>query len=408
MPRERAAALMIDRTGQRRIIVSGYVGLLHAGGVTWDYLQYPLGLAAMGHDVYYIEDTRLWPIYQRSAGDVPDCSPNVEHLSAAMRTFGLSERWSYRDEASGRFFGLPASRVAELLRTADVLLNVSCATPLRDDYLQIPVRVLIDSDPMFTQIQAHNDEGFTPGAGVMRAAVQSHTHHFTFGEAIGKPDCRIPTGDVTWRPTRQPVCLDRWIQSPMPQRDIAAFTTVMNWSAARALRWDDEDWGQKNVEFESVFGLPSRFRARPLALAIGQTGGNAVPLARLQVAGWRLLNPNTIAGTLQAYQQFISESFGEFSVAKEAYVKGMTGWFSCRSACYLAAGRPVVTQDTGWSGIIASGEGLLPFTDLDSAVAALERVVADPARHSARARDVAEEYFDSRTVLQTLLAAVDT
>jgi hypothetical protein len=396
---------MPDRSGKCRIVVSGYVGLLQAGGVTWDYLQYPLGLAALGHDVYYVEDTRLWPIYQRPTGDVPDCTSNVAHLAAAMRAFGLGERWSYRDEPSGAWYGLSEARVAEVLRTADVMLNVSCSTPLRDAYMEIPVRVLIDSDPMFTQIQAQNDEGFTPGAGVMRAAVQAHTHHFTFGEAIGQPTSRIPTGDVHWRPTRQPVCLDRWMPSPMPDGDRAAFTTVMNWSAARALRWQGEDWGQKNIEFESVFGLPSRFRTRPLALAIGQTGGSAVPLARLQVAGWRLLNPKACAGTPAAYQQFITDSFGEFSVAKEAYVKGRTGWFSCRSACYLASGRPVVTQDTGWSSIIAPGEGLLSFTDLDSAVGALDRVLTDPSRHGASARAVAEEYFDSRVVLGRLLEA---
>ncbi len=398
----------IDRSGQRRIVVSGYVALLQAGGVTWDYLQYVLGLAAMGHDVFYIEDTRLWPVYQQPTDDAGDCSTNVAYLAGVMPAFGLDARWAYRDEASGETFGLSASRVDEILRSADVLLNISCATPLRDAYMGIPARVLIDSDPMFTQIQAHNAEGFTPGAGVMRAAVQAHTHHFTFGEAFGQPGCRMPVGDVAWHPTRQPICLDRWTPSPMQDGDLATFTTVMNWSAARPLQWDGEEWGQKSVEFELVFGVPSRFRARPLSLAVGQTEGDAVPVARLQGAGWCLLDPAIVAGTADAYREFIAQSFGEFSVAKEAYVKGNTGWFSCRSACYLASGRPVVTQDTGWSSIIPAGEGLLSFTDLDSAVGALERVVGDPARHGARAREIAEEFFDSRAVLGRLLDAVSS
>jgi hypothetical protein len=174
----------IDASRRRRIIVSGYAGLLHTGGVTWDYLQYPLGFAGLGHDVYYVEDTHLWPVYQQATGNAADCSANVSHLADAMASFGMADRWCYRDAASARSFGMSASRVQEVLRTADLFVNVSCATPISDEYARIPARLLIDSDPMFTQLQLVNDEGFTKGAGAMRALVAAHTHHFTSGVEI--------------------------------------------------------------------------------------------------------------------------------------------------------------------------------------------------------------------------------
>ncbi len=388
-----------------RIVVGGFAGLMPAGGVSWDYLQYPLGFLAMGHDVFYIEDTRLWPNYQVSANGHPDCSPNVAYLDRVCRQFGLADRWSYRDEVTGAWFGVSESRVAEVLRTADVLINVSAATSLNEGYLRIPVRVMIDSDPMFTQIQYVNAEGFTPEASGMRSAIESHTHHFTFGEAIGRPECRIPSAGVNWHATRQPICLDQWTPTPPPGGE-AGFTTVMNWSAARKLEWGGETWGQKDIEFEKVMALPARFVRRSLSVAMAQTGGHRFPVERLTANGWRILDPELLAPTPDAYRNFISCSLGEFSVAKETYVKANTGWFSCRSACYLASGRPVVAQDTGWSALLPSGEGLMAFTSLAEAAAALEQVSANPPYHGRRAREIAEEFFNSHVVLGNLLRTV--
>ena len=167
--------------------MGGYLGLLPAGGVTWDYVQYPAGFAALGHDTYYVEDTRLWPLYTYGA-DPADCSPLVTHLEAVMDAFGLAGRWAYRDEASGRCFGLPEARVRDLCRSADVFVNVSCSTFLRDEYRAIPVRALVDTDPMFTQIQCLSRQMFTPGSPGLRELVEAHTHHFTFGESAGSPE----------------------------------------------------------------------------------------------------------------------------------------------------------------------------------------------------------------------------
>jgi len=395
---------MIDRARRLRIVVGGYLGLLPAGGVAWDYVQYPAGLAALGHDVYYLEDTRLWPVYQADDPRGADCSENVAYLARVMEDFGLGDRWGYRDEASSRWYGLGDSAAAEVIRTADILVNVSCATAVRDEYRRIPVRALIDSDPMFTQVQATTGSGFTPGAGRMREMLLAHTHHFTFGESVGRPECRVPTAGIAWRHTRQPICLDRWPVSPVPADDAAAFTTLMNWTAAPPLAWGGETWGQKDVEFLRMLELPQRVPEIPLSVAINQTAGTACPIERIRDAGWRVVDPGRVAPDWRSYQQFLADSSGEFSVAKEAYVKARTGWVSCRSACYLAAGRPVVTQDTGWSAHLPAGEGLLAFTGMEDAVDALRRVAREPARHARRAREIAEAHFDSRRVLRQLLA----
>jgi hypothetical protein len=389
-----------------RIVVGGYIGLLPAAGVTWDYVQYPAGFAALGHDVFYVEDTRLWPIYQPAGSDWGDCSATVSHLATVMAAFDLAGRWAYRDEASGRCFGLSEARLRDVCRSADVFVNVSCSTFLRDEYRAIPVRALVDTDPMFTQIQCVSRQMFTPGSPGLRELIAAHTHHFTFGESAGRPECLIPDCGIAWRPTRQPVRLDLWHPSEPPRdRAGSAWSTLMNWTAAKPLEHAGTTWGQKDVELRRFFSLPSLVPEIPLAVAVGQTGGAGAPFpaGEARAAGWRVLDPRACAPDCNGYQAFIAGSRGEFSIAKETYVKARTGWFSCRSACYLASGRPVVTQDTGWPAHLPTGRGLFAFAMLEEAADALRRVESDPAAHARAAREVAEEFFDSRRVLARML-----
>ena len=388
-------------TSRLRIVVGGYLGLLPAGGVTWDYLQYPLGLAEMGCDVYYLEDTRLWPVYKDS-GDASDASENVAHLAEVMQAFGLENRWAYRDEASAKCFGLSEPQLQAICRTADVFLNISCSTVMRDEYHRIPVRALVDSDPMFTQMQLQKGEGFTVGDSNLRELVDAHTHHFTFGESFGTSPCRIPDCGVHWHPTRQPITLRHWpVSAPPPPH--AAYTTVMNWSSAPPVRWQGVDWGQKDVELLKILDLPASVPEISLAVAVGQTTGARFPTEQAARHGWTLLDPTCCAGDWRRYRNFIRGSRGELSVAKETYVKARTGWFSCRSACYLASGRPVVTQETGWSRHIPAGEGLFAFNDKAEAAEALRCIERDWDEHSRAARRIAEEHFASETVLRELL-----
>lgn len=194
---------------------------------------------------------------------------------------------------------------------------------------------------------------------------------------------------------------------PLPTLDIEPlFTTVMNWGAANDLLFESELWGQKNREFEAVINLPSQIKGLRLAVAMSNRIGAPIPEADIQKAGWLLLDPQICAADWLSYHRFIQSSFAEFSVAKHTYVKAHTGWFSCRSACYLATGRPVVTQDTGWSEILPNGEGLLAFRTMEEAVDALERVMAAPEHHAKAARRIAESCFDSQQVLQDLLNTI--
>lgn len=375
-----------------------------AGGVTWDYVQYPIGFTELGHDVFYIEDTRLYPIYQKAGSDYVDASACARHLSSVMEFFGMSERWAYRDEASGKCFGLAEEKVKEIAKTADVFINISCSTFLRDEYKEIPVRILIDSDPIFTQVQYLSRQMFTFGESKLRETIDAHNYHFTFGENIGAADCRIPLCDLHWRTTRQPICLDYW-KVTAPNKD-GALTTIMNWATNKNIIYDGEEWGQKDVEFDKISMLPKFIPKTKLAVAVtqsGNTGKATFPIDEIKKNGWEVLSPDDCAENWIDYQNFIKGSLGEFSVAKETYVKGRTGWFSGRSACYLAAGRPVITQETGWSKYIPAGNGLFAFNDEKSAIEAIRRVAADVKFHSRRARELAEEFFDSRKVLNSLL-----
>ena len=388
-----------------RIIIGGFLGLFPAGGVTWDYIQYPLGLALLGHDVYYIEDTRLYPVYQKPGSNWNDCTSCVEHLQSVMKYFNMNDRWAYRDEASGTSFGLSETKIKELCGSADIFINISCSTVMREEYLKIPKRILIDSDPMFTQIQYASQQMFTPGQPGLRSLLHAHNYLFTFGENIGANDCLIPHDELQWHTTRQPVCLKFWQPQPPAFGDGAALTTLMNWTAGKKLLYNNEEWGQKDVEFFRFSSLPQNFPGLKFSLIVSKTGGTDYSLQKekMERAGWKILDPETHADNWIKYQQFIQNSIGEFSVAKETYVKANSGWFSCRSACYLASGRPVVTQDTGWSRFIPSGDGLFAFHDMESAIDAVQQVVSRLEHHSKTAREIAADYFDSEKVLNSLL-----
>jgi hypothetical protein len=391
-----------------RIVIGGFLGIMPAGGVTWDYIQYPLGFYLLNHDVYYIEDTRLYPIYQKPGSNWTDCSACVDHLQRVMNYFGMKDRWAYRDEASHKCFGMSETAINEICRTADLFINISCSTFMRDEYKRIPRRVLIDSDPMFTQIQYISNQLFTPGESGLKQMIDAHNYLFSFGENINSADCLIPTGDLHWYTTRQPVCIDKWNSIAPVDNNAWLFTTLMNWTAGKKLVYNNMEWGQKDIEFGKLEELPRYVKHAQFAMVISKTGGteNTFPQKKLERLGWKILDPEKQAGDWESYQQFISQSLAEFSVAKETYVKARTGWFSCRSACYLAAGRPVITQDTGWSKFISTGNGLFAFSDINEAVDAIQQVMSNKQYHSKAARELAEEYFNSDKVLNSLLQKI--
>jgi hypothetical protein len=284
----------------------------------------------------------------------------------------------------------------KICASADVFVNVSGCGWLRPEYAAIPLKVFIDSDPMFTQV------GLLNASPEVRDRVRAHDRHFTFAENIGTAKCRIPDAGFRWLPTRQPVVLDWWQPHHGVGRNL--WTTVMNWVSYKECRHEGESWGQKDVEFLRFVELPRR-TSEAFQVAMGMGPGKKRPTAMLQSTGWQIIEPSTYLPDPWTYHDYLLTSKGEWSIAKEGYVKSHSGWFSCRSACYLALGRPCVLQDTGWSQIIPAGEGLHAFTNLEEAVAGVEAVAGDFTRHSQAARRLAEDWFDARKVLAALLEA---
>lgn len=386
--------------------MGGYIGLYPTGGATWDYIQYPLGLKMLGHDVYYIEDTGQYPIFQKEKDAWDDASYCVSYLKNVMNDFGMKDRWAYRDVASGNCFGMSVNKINEICNSADLFINISCSTYMRDEYKMIPNRILIDSDPMFTQVQYHNELNGEKKTCV-KELIESHNYLFSFGENIGKKDCLVPTFNLQWFNTRQPVCLDLWKNQEVIDR--YGFTSIMNWSGRKKMLYENEEWGQKDVEFEKYITLPAQFPELKFEVVINPPLNEESNFDHDAITAqhWEVLTPAKTVANCEDYMRFIKTSLAEFSIAKETYVKSRSGWFSCRSACYLAAGRPVITQETGWSEYIPSGNGLLAFSDMDSALEAVRTVAADIKKHSRAAIAVANEYFDSNIVLKEMISKLN-
>jgi hypothetical protein len=388
------------------------------GGITWHYIQYALGLARLGHDVYYIEDSGEWP-YNFDGGSsgrdwiVRDCTDNVRHLAKVMSRFGLNDKWAYHSSLESRWFGLSDFDRNELLKSADLLINVSGTLEHVESYRRVPKLVYIDTDPVITQIKWNVD------ANCFRARVDAHDKHFSFGECFSSG---VPGTPVQWRPTRQPVVLTEW--DPKAQVT-GAFTTVMSWTSYKPLVYSGQTFGQKDIQFKRFLHLPSRLPSVQFVMALSSTehsdwwtnknqelpsSHNGEETCRslssrelLGRHGWHVVNAIEFCGDMDRYRRFIQSSKAEWSVAKDAYVLGQPGWFSERSACYLAAGRPAIVQETGFSRVLPVGEGIITFTTMDEAVAAVEEIQGEYARHTKAAREIAEEYFGSECVLERLL-----
>lgn len=373
-----------------RVVVCGIAGQLPLGGVALHYLQYCLGLRDLDIEVLYLEDNRAWPYHPWRNEPDQDASYTVPWLTQLFGHFELD--WAYRDP-HGRYHGLAEADVHRRCADADVLLNVSGGHEPDAHHRFARVLAYVDTDPGFVQVSAAGGDRHT------RSWLEAHDVLFTFAEAIGGPACRVPTAGMSWLPTRQPVHLPFWADVGDDLGDV--YTTVMNWRAYHATEWEGEAWGQKDAEFGHVKELPA---VTGLAMELALGGADA-PYDELKAAGWRIVDPREPTRDVWAFRDYVEASRGEVSVAKQAYVRSRGGWFSERSANYLAAGRPVVAQDTGWVAALgARDEGLFGFSDAEEARTAVLAVEADPARHSAAARAIAAELFDARAVLEKLLA----
>ena len=377
-----------------RVIVTGLIGQYPMGGVTWDYFQYVLGLHQLGHDVYYIEDTGVWPYAPPEDGTVKDCKYNTDYLEGLFRRFGMEDRWAYCFAWKRQWFGLSDAKRREVIETADLLINVSGMLEDPERYRGRGRMAYIDSDPTFTQVK------LAKGYDYFRSLIDAHDVTFSFGERLGEADSKTPSSGHDWIPTRQPMVMSEW---PVGGEDRGVYTTVMNWNAYKPVIYEGRTFGQKDIEFRAYMDLPERVSPIQLELAANAGKGHKLPKELIRHNKWNLVDPNQACPDLDSYRDYITTSRGEWSVAKSGYVEGQSGWFSCRSTCYLAAGRPVVVQDTGFSRVLPVGKGLLPFSDPDGAVAALESLEADYEGHRDAARALAEDWFDSAKVLPRLI-----
>ena len=379
---------------RKTILVLHLAGRIPLAGVGWQTAHHVLGLRKLGYQVYYIEDSGAPPYDPRLRTVVEDCSYNVEFLKRLMERCGLKERWAYWDMGRNIYYGLDRDRVQRLYREADAIFNLCGATQLREEHLVCPIRVYLQTDPVYEQMKE------ALGHRSTKESIGAHTHYFTYGENLGFPDCLVPLDDFPWRTTRPPVLLDLWEYRLNPAAE--NFTTVTVWrNTGKDIVFNGATYyWSKHLNFGHFQELPG-LTAQKFELALDTDGDT--PTHPLRQKGWYVVDAFTKSHDLESYRDYIYGSRGEFTVSKDLVVRTRSGWFSDRSVCYLAAGKPVITQETGFSKFISTGRGLFSFTDVNDVVAALDEINSNYARHCEAAREIAAEYFSADKILGGIL-----
>lgn len=374
-----------------KLILCGTIGRSGLGGQAWASLQYLLGFRALGHEVFYLEDCGdcSW-VYDWSKEEWTfDLAYPAAYVRDCLATFDLAERWIYRTNAGS--LGAPLEEFQAFCAEADLLLMR--AVPLwvwRPEYDRPRRRAFLDVDPGFTQISiANEDQGLARG-------VARCERRFTLAQRIGAPGCPIPDAGGPWLKTLPPVHLPEW---PVSESEGSHFTSIMRWQGFREATYQGVSYGQRDREFPGFLDLP---RATAQRFRIAQMGSDP---KWLEGHGWEVAPGEVVSRTPDSYRDFIRNSRAEFSVPKNGYVRMRGGWFSDRSVCYLASGRPVLIEDTGLGDWLAVGDGLVTFTSLEEAVAGVDRINGDYPRHCRAARRLAETVFDAGRVLPALLDA---
>ena len=388
-----------------RIVVTGYAATFPYGGVFWDYLQYALGFHQLGHDVLYLEDTGKW-CYKPEAGTFVETGhENALRLAENIRRYmpELEARWSFRD-GSDNVFGMPGDQAIAFCKSADLFIHLSASCQMRDEYFEADRVAYVDSDPMYTQAKlapASDPESPDHASALEHVAwLKRHDVFLSFGENVGQQDCLIPCELIDWQPTRQPITIDRFAghDVPVPDRR-AVLNTVASWDPHEvSVEINGKTYGGKSMEFERFISLPARLKL-PVELAIS----GAVPRERLTEYGWNPIDALPVSAEPGIYRDYLANATGEFSVAKHAYVSSNSGWFSCRTACYLALGVPAVVQNTGFTRHIPSGAGVFAFTNEDEAIAGVDAILSDPEKQAKAASEIARDYFDASSVLQRFI-----
>ena len=383
---------------RKRILVMGFMGSCPIAGVIWQHVHYIVGLQWLGHDVYYIEDSARLPYNPETFEVNNEFDYAARLLERLAREFEFKNRWAFcaRYLRGQPTAGLSLNRVRQLYREADAILNICGAQEFNDDLLASDRIIYVESDPGVEQIRI--DKGVRSTIDYLRR----HRALFSFGENVGTESFPVPTHNMKWLPTRQPVVTDLWKTNRAPSR-AAVFTSVANWSTSglKDITWRGEKYlWSKSREFLRFLAAPKK-AGETFELATNIP--DAKTRAKFLRNGWRFHSPLQLSVDYWLYRDYVRRSRGEFTVAKDQYVRLNTGWFSDRSACYLAAGRPVIIQQSGFTQHYGNDGGLFAFSSIKEIVEAVKAINADYAKHSRAAREVAREIFEAEKVLASLL-----
>jgi hypothetical protein len=390
---------MVSRSAER-IVVLGMMSKKPVAGIAYITMQYVLGLHRLGFDVYYVEAHGCTPTWFTDGGDDGSLGA-ANFIDSVMRRYDLGDRWAFQAlHSDSACYGLSDSALREVYRSAAWILNLHGGTVPQPEHYDTGRLVYVGTDPVGREIE------IAQGVQNVVDLLAPHCCFFTWGENHGNPDCLVPVSSrFHFIPTRQPIVLDLWERHVEGPREL--FTTVGNWRQAnsdivfegRLYTWS------KHVEFARFLDLPSRCGPQ---FELALSGYDEDDRRLLEAHGWRVRNSMSFSTDLDAYGEYIASSRGEFTVAKEQNVRLRSGWFSDRSASYLASGRPVVTQETGFSNILPAGDGLFGFSTVEDAADAIETINGDYEHHCRAALEIARECFDYRVVLERMLAELGT
>ena len=387
---------------RKKIAVLGFMANCPIAGVVWQHIHYIVGLQRLGHEVYYIEDTSRVPYDPVQQTPTEDYSYAAGILAKLAAEFDFEDRWAFcpRYQSRDETAGLTRPFLDTLYHDADAMLNICGSHELNDDLLRSERIVYVESDPAVEQIKVDQ------GSEVTRAFLARHCARFTFGENIGRDEFPVPLHGLEWLPTRQPVVTDLWRGDGSAPPAGARLTSIANLATGgkKDIVWRGEHYlWSKLPEFEKYRPLPTVV-LEDFELATSfkdETLGD-----RFRANRWRIVSPDAISVDYCQYLDYVRASKGEFTVAKDQYVRLNTGWFSDRSACYLAAGRPVITQQTGFTRLYGGQRGLLAFQTMEEAADAVRQINADYAAHSRAADEIAREVFEAERVLCSLLERI--
>ena len=366
------------------------------GGHAWVFLNWLLGLRSLGFDVLFLD--RLEPGMLDRPGDPVDRSPQWLWLVEVMGAAGFDGQFALLFDSNRQALGMERSEILERCRRATVLFNVMGY--LDDDELldAVAMRVFVDLDPGFPQMW--HDLGLAD-------CLAGHEAFVTVGLAVGAGSSTVPTCGRVWRATLPPVHLAAWPAAKVRHGGRTRMTTVATWRGPFAsIQYESKTYGLRAHEHRAYWDLPTMVPEVDCEIALDIDAADGADSALLIAGGWHLAVPARVADTTQKYQQYLSMSDAELAIAKEIYVRTRGGWFSDRSACYLASARPVIAQDTGFSDYLPCGEGLFAFTSPDEAASCAIEVAGDLGRHSRAARAIAHDYLDAKIVLRSVLSGV--